>query len=86
MRLKFLGLAIWSATVVVAQEASSTSKSSSPTSSSGEITIHTITVGKTENQFEPNSLQATPGDIVSFQFYPSNHSVIKAAFGTCQPT
>jgi plastocyanin len=26
---------------------------------------------------QPNSINARPGDIVTFQFYPTNHSVIK---------
>jgi plastocyanin len=84
MRPRLLGLiALGTAPIVAAQETTSATSSASPTvSSSGEITIHTITVGKVENQFEPNSLNATPGDIVRFQFYPSNHSVIKAAYGT----
>lgn len=30
---------------------------------------------------QPNSIRAEPGDIVMFQFYPTNHSVIKAAYG-----
>ena len=35
---------------------------------------------------QPNSIVAQPGDIVTFQFYPTRHSVIKAAYGyPCVP-
>ncbi|KAF2716813.1 hypothetical protein K431DRAFT_234530 [Polychaeton citri CBS 116435] len=51
------------------------------TTQSGEITIHTITVGKQKDTFIPNSIQANPGDIVSFEFWPSNHSVIRSEYG-----
>ncbi|KAK5112736.1 hypothetical protein LTR62_003834 [Meristemomyces frigidus] len=66
---------------------SSTSSVTTTTAvTSGEVTVHTITVGKVENQFEPNSLVAIPGDIVSFQFYPGNHSVARAQYGfPCVP-
>ena len=36
--------------------------------------------------FEPNNIQAAPGSMVQFQFYPMNHSVVQAAFAApCQP-
>ena len=61
---------------------SSGSSSSTPTAvTSGEITIHTVTVGKIENQFDPQSINAVPGDIVSFEFFPGNHSVARAEYG-----
>ena len=47
----------------------------------GAVTIHTVLVGKGNNQYSPNALIANPGDIVTFQFYPTNHSVIKAQYG-----
>jgi len=57
-----------------------------PTTTVGEITIHTVTVGRLENEFQPNSIIATPGDIVQFVFYPTNHSVIRAEYGyPCVP-
>lgn len=48
---------------------------------SGEITIHTVTAGKYgQNSFVPKSLAANPGDTIKFQFYPSNHSVIRSEY------
>ncbi|KAK0936139.1 hypothetical protein LTR29_012326 [Friedmanniomyces endolithicus] len=47
----------------------------------GEITIHTVTVGKIPNAYDPPSVLAVPGDIISFEFWASNHSVIRAAYG-----
>ena len=35
----------------------------------------------THTSYQPNSIVAAVGDIVSFQFYPSNHSVIRSAYG-----
>ena len=60
--------------------------STTPTTTQGEVTIHTVAVGKATNQFQPNSINANPGDIVTFQFYPKNHSVIRAEYGyPCVP-
>ncbi|KAK0267230.1 hypothetical protein LTR35_016505 [Friedmanniomyces endolithicus] len=47
----------------------------------GEITIHTVTVGKTPNAYDPPSVLAVPGDIISFEFWASNHSVIRSTYG-----
>ncbi|KAK3070094.1 hypothetical protein LTR53_011060 [Teratosphaeriaceae sp. CCFEE 6253] len=47
----------------------------------GEFTVHTITVGKVPNKYDPNSIIATPGDIVTFEFWSGNHSTIRAAYG-----
>ncbi len=47
----------------------------------GEITIHTVTVGKVPNAYDPPSVLAVPGDIISFEFWASNHSVIRSAYG-----
>ncbi|EMC95512.1 hypothetical protein BAUCODRAFT_157927 [Baudoinia panamericana UAMH 10762] len=65
---------------VYAQETGA-NNASTPTATQGEITVHYVTVGKLQNQFQPNSILAVPGDIVSFQFWPGNHSVIEAAYG-----
>ncbi|KAL3417483.1 hypothetical protein PVAG01_10493 [Phlyctema vagabunda] len=42
---------------------------------------HTIAVGAQGHKFTPSFIQAQPGDVVSFRFYPLNHSVARAAFG-----
>lgn len=47
----------------------------------GEITVHTIEVSNETHYFTPNSINALPGDIVTFKFWPGDHSVIRAAYG-----
>jgi hypothetical protein len=42
---------------------------------------YTITAGSGgDYQYYPNSINANPGDVVSFQFYPTNHSVIRGEY------
>jgi plastocyanin len=55
--------------------------STTPSTVENEITVHTIMVGQKEHYFTPNSVNALPGDIISFKFWPGNHSVIRAEFG-----
>ncbi|KAI1759020.1 hypothetical protein GGR53DRAFT_184251 [Hypoxylon sp. FL1150] len=40
---------------------------------------HTVTVGL-QHDFNPNTIKANPGDTVRFEFYPKNHSVVRADF------
>jgi plastocyanin len=57
-----------------------------PTSTQDEITIHTIDVSNKTHYFTPNSINASPGDIITFRFWPGNHSVIRAEYGyPCVP-
>lgn len=57
-----------------------------PTMVENEITVHKISVGETQHYFTPNSINALPGDIVMFTFWPGNHSVIRAEYGyPCVP-
>lgn len=64
---------------------SSTDSTPSSTTSSSPQT-HTVTVGKGTNAYDPNTIEASPGDLIVFEFFPSNHSVIKAAYGyPCVP-
>ena len=52
----------------------------------GEITVHTIEVSNETHYFTPNSINALPGDIVTFKFWPGDHSVIRAEYGyPCVP-
>jgi plastocyanin len=72
------------ATFASAQEvqgATEAINSTTPTSTQDEITIHTILVSNTTHYFTPNSINALPGDIVTFKFWPGNHSVIRAEYG-----
>lgn len=59
---------------------------STPTAAQGEITIHSIDVSRQDHFFTPNSINALPGDIVTFTFWPGSHSVIRATYGRpCVP-
>ncbi|KAI5789711.1 hypothetical protein DFH27DRAFT_655427 [Peziza echinospora] len=47
---------------------------------------HVIKVGRISHGFEPEYLNAAVGDIVRFDFYPANHSVVRADFDApCLP-
>jgi len=64
----------------------STSTISASTPLNTAHAVHTVLVGPGGYRFEPNTTYAEPGDIVSFVFYPSNHSVVRAAYGVpCIP-
>ncbi len=77
-------LALALAVMAITSTAHAQNESTNGTSSAvvqGEITIHTVTVGKIPNAYDPPSVSAVPGDIISFEFWASNHSVIRAAYG-----
>jgi plastocyanin len=66
--------------------ASSTSASSTSSSTSRSQQTHTVKVGAGGYAFEPQQLNASVGDTVVFDFYPSGHSVAQSAFGSaCIP-
>jgi len=50
-------------------------------------TMHIVTLGKGgELVFCPDQITAEPGDLVQFQFYPKNHSVVQGFFAKgCTP-
>ncbi|KAF2671625.1 hypothetical protein BT63DRAFT_476508 [Microthyrium microscopicum] len=68
-------------------QTSTTQRSSSPSSTtSSPANTWTVSVGKGDNSFRPDSLQANVGDTVLFQFYPANHSVVRAEYNyPCVP-
>jgi len=57
------------------------------TSAASATVMHVVSVGKDGNlAFCPDSIQAVPGDLVQFQFYPKNHSVVQGFFAQgCTP-
>jgi plastocyanin len=84
------------ATVAVAADSSSVSatatsnrvSTSASTTSSTGIATHTIQVGPKSNphQYVPTNITANVGDIVVFEFYPTNHSVVQADYhAPCVP-
>lgn len=50
------------------------------TASSAAPQTHTISVGNGDFKFRPDVVQAQPGDTVVYQFYPQNHSVVRAEY------
>lgn len=52
---------------------------SATASSSAAASTWTVNVGKLDHVFEPDVVTANIGDTILFQFYPTNHSVVRAA-------
>jgi plastocyanin len=46
----------------------------------GPSRTHTVSVGSRGSSFDPNVTFANPGDVVVFEFFPTNHSVIRTDF------
>ncbi|OCK72987.1 hypothetical protein K432DRAFT_411133 [Lepidopterella palustris CBS 459.81] len=64
-----------------ASQISTIAYSYSPTStSSAAPQTHTITVGNGDHKFRPDVTQAEIGDTIEFDFYPANHSVVRAEY------
>jgi plastocyanin len=64
-----------------------TMANSTPSSTAPHAT-HTVKVGPKENphQYVPHNITAAVGDVIVFEFYPRNHSVVKADFmAPCVP-
>jgi len=48
---------------------------------SASALTHIVNVGQGgDNAFHPNELSAEPGDTISFQFWPTNHSVVRGEY------
>ncbi|KAL2351382.1 hypothetical protein BJ546DRAFT_1066148 [Cryomyces antarcticus] len=77
--LRFSGIA--SAQSETAAPTFSSSILPTTTARNGAAQTHIITVGKGNNRFVPDITQASVGDIIQFQFFPPNHSVIRAEYG-----
>ncbi|KAJ5166265.1 uncharacterized protein N7482_005046 [Penicillium canariense] len=72
---------------VASSSTPSTTTTSTTTTSTGSAT-HTIQVGPKSNPhaYVPHNITANPGDVVVFEFYPTNHSVVKADYDApCVP-
>ncbi|RJE20451.1 hypothetical protein PHISCL_07212 [Aspergillus sclerotialis] len=64
-----------------------TTSTHSSTTSTGSAT-HTVKVGPKEDphQYVPHNITADVGDVIVFEFYPTNHSVVKADYmAPCVP-
>ncbi|KAJ8105539.1 hypothetical protein OPT61_g10113 [Boeremia exigua] len=69
-----------SATAALSSPAPTIRESSSSTSSSLPQT-HTIQVGLLDHKMRPDTTKAAVGDIIEFDFYPVNHSIVRAEYG-----
>jgi plastocyanin len=79
-----------SATATVTSTGTPTSSTTSSTSSSkasGKPTVHKVLVGSGGFKFTPNKLEnVAVGDIIAFDFFPLDHSVARAEYGSpCVP-
>ncbi|KAJ5698968.1 hypothetical protein N7462_000973 [Penicillium macrosclerotiorum] len=75
-----------STTTAIATSAVASTSTISTTSTG--ITTHTIQVGpkSSPHAYVPHNITANPGDVVVFEFYPTNHSVVKADYqAPCVP-
>ncbi|KAJ5542822.1 Cupredoxin [Penicillium sp. DV-2018c] len=80
-------LLVWLALASITTAADPVSTPASRTSSAS-ATTHTVKVGykSDPHQFSPAEIKADPGDLVVFEFYPTNHSVVKADYlAPCVP-
>lgn len=77
----------WLAMAVLVS-ADTTTLTATPTRPSTSAATHTIQVGPKEDphQYVPSYITADVGDVVVFEFYPTNHSVVKADYmAPCVP-
>lgn len=72
-----------SSATATASSSITTTFSTSTTTSTGSAT-HTVQVGpdSSPHAYVPHSITANPGDVVVFEFYPTNHSVVQADYGS----
>ncbi|PYI02524.1 hypothetical protein BO78DRAFT_400434 [Aspergillus sclerotiicarbonarius CBS 121057] len=66
----------------------STRTTQATTTTTSAIATHTVQVGSKEDphQYSPHNITAAVGDIIVFEFYPRNHSVVKADYNApCVP-
>lgn len=60
--------------------AASSSTKQASASTGGPIT-HTVDVAKGGFTFVPDVILANKGDVIEFNFFPDNHSVVRAEYG-----
>jgi len=83
----FFSKAIFAVTTLAAFVSAQYMTESAPTPS-GSVAVRVIKAMVMDGKpvFEPNEIEAAVGDLIQFQFYPVNHSVVRAAFADpCVP-
>lgn len=89
--MQFLRVAwplLFSLAITITTGTTTTDGAASKTLSSRGVTTHTVQVGSKQapHAYVPHSITAAVGDVVVFEFYPTNHSVAKADFlAPCVP-
>jgi plastocyanin len=82
----YLPLLATLALLAAADDSSSTTSSSSATTGVPATYTHDVKVGANGLKFDPDTLTASPGDLINFHFYAANHSVAQSSFDKpCQP-
>lgn len=67
--------------VICLAQGSSVSQSLSPSATTSSVQqTHTISVGNGDHKFNPSVTQASVGDLIEFDFFPPNHSVVRAEY------
>ncbi|KAI1413041.1 hypothetical protein F5Y13DRAFT_162361 [Hypoxylon sp. FL1857] len=81
MKPLFLAVAITALISPISAQTSTSGESDSTAAAteSSAAATYTVTVGL-QHDFEPDTIQANPGDTIRFNFYPKNHSVVRADF------
>lgn len=77
-----------SSTTTTESDSTSTTSTTSSTSTSTGVATHTIQVGPkvSPHAYVPHTITANVGDVLVFEFYPTNHSVAKADYlAPCVP-
>lgn len=72
----------------VSAQTTTTEASATATETSKGAATHTIQVGPRSDphQYVPSSVNASVGDVIVFEFYPRNHSVVRADYDApCVP-
>lgn len=72
MSRRILAITALGLTTSVIAQSSATSTSSAPAAT------WIVNVGRGEHKFEPDLVQASVGDLIQFDFFPPNHSVVRA--------
>ncbi|KAI2777895.1 hypothetical protein F4815DRAFT_479663 [Daldinia loculata] len=79
MKLLFLLLAVAARFSPIYAQTKTTGGAEPTATESNEAVTHTVRVGL-QHDFQPDTIKANPGDTIRFNFYPKNHSVVRADF------
>ncbi|KAI9782147.1 MAG: hypothetical protein M1816_001981 [Peltula sp. TS41687] len=80
--------AAMSASTITSTVMSVSEAAATPTDGAAGTKVHVVKVGDVSGGliFSPDNIKAAKGDMVQFQFYPRNHSVVQSTFDKpCEP-